>query len=1049
MLSKNSGQSQSAVTLPKIHQQKSQSHTNLDENIIDLKQNIRLKTDFDMYEQHRMETTDTLGHQGFLYNAQSPNFLNISYQNSTMSNNRISEKDSPLTKKLYSSAFKSNGARFSLNCSVNSSPKIFMRTLKGFQDKSVSNMSERSHFHFTRLKDGTQVDRYGRTKEQIEEERSRENDLIQLKKLNESDDMQLEDKKSKEIVGEEAVDQYYGHYKNLSKIVQQNNYYQVQPSLQTDILREVEKRNVIPSKLGLIKQSGEEDILKLSHMQYGDQYASVLSQGLKKVANIKKFHLQDNRISEKSAAELVSIISKNAKEVNLANNNIGKIGCENLSRSLQEPKCQLEVLNLEDNKLGDYAIIILLKGIMQNKSLKILNLSKNYITDKVCTDLKNILEQNELYELYLHWNLIKAQGGQMIFEGMKSNEYLKVFDISYNTLGKSVNKNTCAPQICEFITNNQELRHLDLSNNYFNYQDSVDIAAALEKNKTIYGFHFAGNVGYVDSRGFLIIEEESEQDLTAMHTRLRIDSCKTVETNIFRTSRDKDLKDCCWICEGWQEIKFQWKSGISGDLVNDPLFIHFNFEDFRGNFFGKGVAVQDGFSQIFTYERVIPPGELEYFFSGEDSSEIAKDQEKKFNYEGSYIPNVFIYQGQTIDVPLKELNYMNVHANKKPFLKYEPLINILPRTKDPVYIPPKKKKFKYKWTFPISLFAKWRMDDEELLRKCFDFDWDYGKIPKLIKNDDQLKQVKEFFRSHYREIKDCYKSYATKYPVGDVWAIQNPAFLEFIEKIKIIDKNLIKDPDINLKWVATISSIPQQDKTNPRNPVQAISRYQMMEVLVRIAEEKYILKYKTTNNYFEAVKMFWDEHLAQEINSQYNLQTWRNERYWNEECDTCLKNYKRIVEHVYKKFSKLKVKPGQAPFMCLEELQTICNKAGLTEEAHFGPNVALQAFNFSVMTQVDELQQDRIYQMYIVEFYEALARIAEAASLEPIQGLYFVDEEWNLEKRKSQILAHKLEALIVRLLNTLCDAAFKEKYPPINKSFFVKEEDSDVELVSP
>jgi len=36
----------------------------------------------------------------------------------------------------------------------------------------------------------------------------------------------------------------------------------------------------------------------------------------------------------------------------------------------------------------------------------------------------------------------------------------------------------------------------------------------------------------------------------------------------------------------------------------------------------------------------------------------------------------------------------------------------------------------------------------------------------------------------------------------------------------------------------------------------------MMEVLVRIAEEKYILKYKTTTNYFEAVKSFWDEHLA-------------------------------------------------------------------------------------------------------------------------------------------------------------------------------------------
>jgi len=36
---------------------------------------------------------------------------------------------------------------------------------------------------------------------------------------------------------------------------------------------------------------------------------------------------------------------------------------------------------------------------------------------------------------------------------------------------------------------------------------------ALEKNKSIYGFHFAGNVGYVDSRGFLVFEEENNDSL--------------------------------------------------------------------------------------------------------------------------------------------------------------------------------------------------------------------------------------------------------------------------------------------------------------------------------------------------------------------------------------------------------------------------------------------------------------------------------------------------------------------------------------------------------
>ena len=38
------------------------------------------------------------------------------------------------------------------------------------------------------------------------------------------------------------------------------------------------------------------------------------------------------------------------------------------------------------------------------------------------------------------------------------------------------------------------------------------------------------------------------------------------------------------------------------------------------------------------------------------------------------------------------------------------------------------------------------------------------------------------------------------------------------------------------------------------------------------------------------------------------------------------------------------------------------------------------AFNLSMMTHVDELESDSIFQMTFVEFLEALARIAEKAS---------------------------------------------------------------------
>lgn len=89
-----------------------------------------------------------------------------------------------------------------------------------------------------------------------------------------------------------------------------------------------------------------------------------------------------------------------------------------------------------------------------------------------------------------------------------------------------------------------------------------------------------------------------------------------------------------------------------------------------------------------------------------------------------------------------------------------------------------------------------------------------------------------------------------------------------------------------------------------------------MEALVRIAEEKYILKYGKVSTFYEATKLLWEEHLEPVFVEKYNQQKWRSELYWVEDVDLCLKNYKKVIEHVYKKFAKQKVKPGQVPFMC-------------------------------------------------------------------------------------------------------------------------------------
>ena len=62
------------------------------------------------------------------------------------------------------------------------------------------------------------------------------------------------------------------------------------------------------------------------------------------------------------------------------------------------------------------------------------------------------------------------------------------------------------------VVQNVDLIHVDLSFNQFNYKDTVIIADGLVKNQTIYGFHFAGNKGYVDAKGFLVPIDTAEED---------------------------------------------------------------------------------------------------------------------------------------------------------------------------------------------------------------------------------------------------------------------------------------------------------------------------------------------------------------------------------------------------------------------------------------------------------------------------------------------------------------------------------------------------------
>ena len=41
------------------------------------------------------------------------------------------------------------------------------------------------------------------------------------------------------------------------------------------------------------------------------------------------------------------------------------------------------------------------------------------------------------------------------------------------------------------------------------------------------------------------------------------------------------------------------------------------------------------------------------------------------------------------------------------------------------------------WGIPVSFFAQYRADNEHIINKCFEFDWNCSVLPKIIKDQER------------------------------------------------------------------------------------------------------------------------------------------------------------------------------------------------------------------------------------------------------------------------------------------------------------------------
>ena len=130
-----------------------------------------------------------------------------------------------------------------------------------------------------------------------------------------------------------------------------------------------------------------------------------------------------------------------------------------------------------------------------------------------------------------------------------------------------------------------------------------------------------------------------------------------------------------------------------------------------------------------------------------------------------------------------------------------------------------------------SVFAYWITDTPATIAKCFEYDMKFWKCKKFIKDKDDYNDLKKSVKRNYEFIKANHLALASTstFPATSI-----NDFTLFSTKAGFTDKTF-NNSRVDQLFIATNFEEEAQDE----NPDKALIRFEFIELLVRIAREKY------------------------------------------------------------------------------------------------------------------------------------------------------------------------------------------------------------------
>ncbi|XP_053400502.1 leucine-rich repeat-containing protein 74B-like [Mercenaria mercenaria] len=225
---------------------------------------------------------------------------------------------------------------------------------------------------------------------------------------------------------------------------------------------------------------------------------NVMKQFGKGSISLKGFNLSRNELKAFFVALLEYYVNREGGEPNpdetdelesieLGGNKIGKKQMSYVT-DFADAHRSLVKLSLVDCELCCRGLKQLANFMSRNRTLRHLDLSDNNFTDNAGESISQIIENGEnVLELALRGNKL-AECGTTIGEALKTNDTLKVLDLSWNHI-----RGNGAIGLCKGVQVNKGLETLLLSWNGFGFEGCTAMGYALKENTTLQALDLANN----------------------------------------------------------------------------------------------------------------------------------------------------------------------------------------------------------------------------------------------------------------------------------------------------------------------------------------------------------------------------------------------------------------------------------------------------------------------------------------------------------------------------------------------------------------------------